>query len=76
MAASKWRAQRAANLHDINVDTPWIHHHYRDRQVTLRMEKQRYFSENHTQNLRGSNPGRIHDWRGSESLYELATPLH
>ena len=42
--------------------------HYRDRLVTLRREKQGYFSENPTQDQRGSNPGRMHDWRGSQAL--------
>ena len=30
-----------------------------------------YFSENPTQDQRGSNPGRMHDWRGSQALYPL-----
>ena len=41
--------------------------------VTLRGGIQEYFSEKHTQDQRGSNPGRMHDWRGSRVLYQCAT---
>ena len=33
--------------------------------------EQGYFSENPTQ---GSNPGRMHDWRGSQALCQCVTP--
>ena len=45
--------------------------HQHDRLVTLRREKQRYFSEKPTQDQRGSNPGCIDDWRGSNTLYQI-----
>ena len=41
--------------------------------VTLRGGIQEYFSEKHTQDQRGSNPGRMHYWRGSRALYQCAT---
>ena len=59
-------------LREINVDTPVPTRqgrHQRDCLVTLRMEKQRYFSENHTQDQRGSNTGRMHDWRSSQAPF-------
>ena len=63
-------AQRGA-LREINVDTLVSSlarrgRHQRDRLVTLRREKQCYFSENPTREQRGS--GRMHDWRGSQAL--------
>ena len=36
-----------------------------------KLTKQGYFSENPAQNQRGSNPGRMHDWRGSQALQQL-----
>ena len=30
-------------------------------------------TENPVQDQRGSNPGRVHDWRGSQALYQSAT---
>ena len=42
--------------------------HKHDRLVTLRREKQCCFSENPIREQRGSNPGRMHDWRGSQAL--------
>ena len=62
--------ERAA-LHEINVDTlvSTLTHrdrHQRDRLVTLKKEKQWCFSENPTREQRGSNPGRMDGWRGSQ----------
>ena len=45
----------------------------RCRLITLRGEKQVYLSERPNQNQRGSNSGRMHDWRGSQALYQGAT---
>ena len=45
----------------------------RCRLITLRGEKQVYLFERPNQNQRGSNSGRMHDWRGSQALYQGAT---
>ena len=37
-------------------------------------ERADYFSEKPTQDQRGSNPGRMHDWRGSQVLYQTKAP--
>ena len=65
-------AQRGA-LREINVDTlvstlTRIGRHLRERLDTLRREKQCCFYENPTWEQRGSRPGRMHDWRGSQAL--------
>ena len=61
------RAARA--LLEINVDTLARRgRHQRDRLVTLRREEQFCFRENPTREQRGSKPGRMHDWRGSQAL--------
>ena len=54
-------------LREINIDTLVSTltrrcRHRRDRLFTLRREKQGYVSEKPTQDQRGSNSGRMHDW--------------
>ena len=47
--------------------------HQRDRPVTLRKEKQGYFSKTRAQDRRGLNQGRIYDWRISDVLWQCTT---
>ena len=61
-----WRRAQRVALREINVDIlvstlTRRARHKRGRLVTLRREKQGYFSENPTQDQRGSNPGGTHD---------------
>ena len=44
-----------------------------DDLATLSKKKQGYFSEKPTLCPRGSNRGRMHDWRGSQAIYQSAT---
>ena len=41
--------------------------------VTYSTRQGRHFSETPTQDQRGSNAGCIHDWRGSQAIYQSAT---
>ena len=41
---------------------------YEFGKVVIYVAKQGHFSENPTQDQRGSNPERMHDWRGSQAM--------
>ena len=70
-----WNGQFKSSINvDTLVSTLTLRgRHYRSRLVTLRSEKEGYFSEKPKQDQRGSNLGHMHDWRGSQALYQSAT---